>query len=103
MPGIARRLGKPAFRSSGLRRLPGADRDDVMALDRSLLPHRCGEDGIGGFADDPLLLCLGIKFAMDSLLEGDGFELLVPRHKSRGFPQHSGHLGVPAGLLNDTT
>jgi hypothetical protein len=70
MPGIARRLGKPAFRSSGLRRLPGADRDDVMALDRSLLPHRCGEDGIGGFADDPLLLCLGIKFAMDSLLEG---------------------------------
>src|ERR1700731_60439 len=33
----------------------------------------------GGFADDPLLLCLGIKFAMDSLLEGDGFELPVPR------------------------
>jgi hypothetical protein len=32
--------------------------------------------GIGGFADDPLLLCLGIKFAMDSLLEGAGFELV---------------------------
>jgi hypothetical protein len=32
----------------------------------------------GGFADDPLLLCLGIKFAMDSLLEGVGFELPVP-------------------------
>jgi hypothetical protein len=44
-------------------------------LDRSLLPHRFGEDGIGGFADDPPLLCLGTKFAMDSLLEGDGFEL----------------------------
>ena len=83
MPGIARRLGKPAFRSSGLRRLPGADRDDVMALDRSLLPHRCGEDGIGGFADDPLLLCLGIKFAMDSLLEGDGFELPVPVRQAK--------------------
>ena len=59
--------------------LSGADRDDVMALDRSLLPHRCGEDGIGGFADDPLLLCLGIKFAMDSLLEGTGFEPSVPQ------------------------
>jgi hypothetical protein len=35
------------------------------------------------------------KFA-DSPLEGDGFELLVPRRKSRGFPQHSGHLGVSA-------
>src|SRR6516162_6266590 len=34
-----------------------------------------------------------IEFATDSTLEGDGFELLVPRHKSRGFPQHSGHLG----------
>jgi len=45
----------------------------------------------------------GVEFAPDSPLEGDGFELLVPRHKSRGFPQHSGHLGVPAGLLNDTT
>jgi hypothetical protein len=43
------------------------------------------------------------QFVGDSPLEGDGFELLVPRHKSRGFPQHSGHLGVSAGLLNDTT
>src|SRR6516162_3811267 len=32
----------------------------------------------------------------DCLLEGAGFELLVPRHKSRGFPQHSWHLGVSA-------
>jgi hypothetical protein len=32
------------------------------------------------------------RFA-DSPLEGDGFELLVPRHKSRGFPQHSGRIG----------
>ena len=30
-------------------------------------------------------------FVFDSPLEGDGFELLVPRHKSDGFPQHSGH------------
>src|SRR6516225_1362612 len=39
---------------------------------------------------------------VDSLLEGDGFELLVPRHKSRGFPQHSGHGGGSAGLLLKT-
>jgi hypothetical protein len=38
-----------------------------------------------------------IEFAADSPLEGDGFELLVPRHKSRGFPEHSGHCGVLAG------
>ena len=31
---------------------------------------------------------------IDSLLEGDGFEPLVPRHKSRGFAQHYGHCGV---------
>ena len=31
-----------------------------------------------------------VRFAPDSPLEGDGFELVVPRHKSRGFPQHSG-------------
>jgi hypothetical protein len=31
-----------------------------------------------------------VKFAVDSLLEGDGFELPVPRHKSREFSQHSG-------------
>ena len=28
-----------------------------------------------------------LRFA-DSLLEGDGFELLVPRHESPGFPKH---------------
>ena len=33
----------------------------------------------------------------DCLLEGDGFELLVPRHKSGGFTQHSGHLGYRRG------
>jgi acyl-CoA dehydrogenase-like protein len=33
----------------------------------------------------------------DSALEGNGFELVVPRHKSRGFPQHSGHCEVSAG------
>jgi transposase len=35
----------------------------------------------------------------DSSLEGDGFEHLVPRHKSRGFPQHSGHGGRIDGAL----
>ena len=43
------------------------------------------------------------KFALDSSLEGDGFELVVPRHKSRGFPQHSGHCEGIGGHLNDTT
>jgi hypothetical protein len=37
--------------------------------------------------------------SLDSLLEGDGFELPVPRHKSRGFPQHSGHCGGNGGAL----
>ena len=41
----------------------------------------------------------GVEFAPDSPLEGDGFELLVPRHKSRGFPQHSGHSGGIGGAL----
>ena len=39
-----------------------------------------------------------VRFAADSALEGDGFELLVPRHKSRGFPQHSGHCGGSGAL-----
>jgi len=39
------------------------------------------------------------RFAPDSPLEGDGFELLVPRHKSLGFPQHSGHGGGSTGSL----
>ena len=44
-----------------------------------------------------------VGFAMDSPLERDGFELPVPRHKSREFPQHSGHCGGLGGLLDDTT
>ena len=43
-----------------------------------------GERGISRARPDELV-------CMDSSLEGDGFELLVPRHKSRGFPEHSGH------------
>ena len=39
------------------------------------------------------------RFAPDSPLEGDGFELLVPRHKRRGFPQHFGHCGGVGGAL----
>ena len=31
-----------------------------------------------------------LRFARDSPLEADGFELPVPRLKSREFPQHSG-------------
>jgi hypothetical protein len=40
-----------------------------------------------------------VKFALDSLLEGNGFELPVPRHKSRGFPQRSGQCGGIGGAL----
>ena len=29
-----------------------------------------------------------VRFALDSPLEGDGFELLVPRHESPAFPKH---------------
>jgi hypothetical protein len=39
------------------------------------------------------------RWFVDSPLEGDGFELLVPRHKSRGFPQHFGHCGGIGGAL----
>ena len=34
-----------------------------------------------------------------SPLEGDGFELLVPRRKSRGFPQRFGYRGGIGGAL----
>src|SRR5262249_62380574 len=34
-----------------------------------------------------------VRFAADSLLEGDGFETLVLRHKTRGFPEHPGIAG----------
>jgi hypothetical protein len=34
------------------------------------------------------------KFA-DSPLEGDGFELLVPRHESPRFPKHPGTIAAP--------
>src|SRR5262249_5904570 len=44
-----------------------------------------------------------IRRETDCLLEGDGFELPVPWHKNRGFPQHSGHGGGSTGLLNGTT
>ena len=33
------------------------------------------------------------RWFADSPLEGDGFELLVLRHESRGFPEHPGHRG----------
>jgi hypothetical protein len=34
-------------------------------------------------------------FALDSPLEGDGFELLVPRQESPRFPKHPGTIAVP--------
>jgi hypothetical protein len=40
----------------------------------------------------PSATCWDREFA-DSPLEGDGFELLVPRHEIRGFPRHPGHRG----------
>ena len=36
-----------------------------------------------------------IRFALDSPLEGDGFELLVPRHESPRFPKHPGMIVAP--------
>src|SRR5215831_12101596 len=68
---------------------------------RSPRPHTRGK---------PRLLDVGRRipardrFAPDSPLEGDGFELLVPRHEklwiSAAFRAIA---GVSAGLLNDTT
>jgi len=36
-----------------------------------------------------------VRFAADSPLEGDGFELLVPQHESPRFPKHPGTIAVP--------
>jgi hypothetical protein len=36
-----------------------------------------------------------VRFAEDSPLEGDGFELLVPRHESPRFPKHPGTIAAP--------
>jgi hypothetical protein len=36
-----------------------------------------------------------VRFARDSPLEGDGFELLVPRHESPRFPKHPGTIAAP--------
>ena len=41
------------------------------------------------------------KFAVDSPLEGDGFELLVPRHESPGFSAHRGR-SLPDSPLEET-
>jgi hypothetical protein len=35
------------------------------------------------------------RFVADSPLEGDGFELLVPRHESPRFPKHPGMIVAP--------
>ena len=40
------------------------------------------------------------KFA-DSSLEGNGFELVVPRHESRGFPEHPQVPGLDRVTLRD--
>src|SRR5262249_32438553 len=40
------------------------------------------------------------KFA-DSPLEGNGFELVVPRHESRGFPEHPQVPGLDRVTLRD--
>jgi len=36
-----------------------------------------------------------VGFAADSPVEGDGFELLVPRHESPRFPKHPGMIVAP--------
>src|SRR5215472_17538713 len=70
-----------------LRRPEGATVDEVAS---QRLDARFGLQPSGG---DQMLY----RSSLDSPLEGDGFELLVPRHKSPGFPQHSGR----APLLTD--
>jgi hypothetical protein len=42
-----------------------------------------------------------VRFAIDSALEGDGFELLVPRHESPGFSAHGGR-SLPDSPLEET-
>ena len=37
----------------------------------------------------------GVESSHDSPLEGDGFELLVPRHESPRFPKHPGMIVAP--------
>ena len=66
--------------SAGLR----AGRVVESRVRRAQQAGLCGD--FAGFADDPLLLCLRIKFAMDSLLEGAGFEPSVPGSRERGPP-----------------
>src|SRR5215813_6979693 len=42
-----------------------------------------------------------IRRETDSLLEGNGFEPLVPQRKSPRFPKHSGHRGrLPPGRMS---
>ena len=82
-----------------------APADYPPALCPSSLDDIVVEDGdiFGGEVNVAAARARKSRFAIKPPAEGDGFELLVPRHKSRGFPQHSGHCGGIGGLLNDTT
>ena len=59
----------------------------------------CSEDcGSSLYSSDPPVKLRSPsqqQFVSDSPLEGDGFELLVPRHESPRFPKHPGTIAAP--------
>ena len=78
------------------------DEDGPHELSIDMFPEdghiRVGEDGVTPFTEDAPLR--NRKFA-DSPLEGNGFELVVPRHESRGFPEHPQVPGLDRVTLRD--
>jgi hypothetical protein len=86
-----RRLGETGELDAGARVLR-----TLLGDIQTLQPSRTGAATTNFEASPDKLTFVGdlpTGFGTDSPLEGDGYELLVPRHKSRGFRQRSGHCG----------
>ena len=89
---------------SGLRNtISASDHHHLRERDRN--DTRCST-GVSGLDTVDLGMRMGVKptrkwcsvdeeFVPDSPLEGDGFELLVPRHESPRFPKHPGTIAAP--------